>query len=132
MPTTKSQCVLVYVLNVLLLFNLTVIVLLLTDQPDTLPRNQAEVVSPQFKEQAGKALGVEGTPIERVTPSAQPEPAEVVQAIAEPTPAVRVSSQPLVLVNPASKPVPATQEQATQPAAPADEPPIQFFGVGLD
>lgn len=131
MPTTKSQCVLVYALNVLLLFNSTVIVLLLTDQPDTLPRDQAEVASPQFKEQAGKALGV-GTPIERATPSAQPEPAAVVQAIAEPTPAVRVSSQPLVLVNPAIKPVTATQEQATQPAAPADEPPIQFFGVGLD
>ncbi|MEM9346035.1 MAG: hypothetical protein AAGB26_05410 [Planctomycetota bacterium] len=132
MPTTKLQCVLVYALNMLLLFNLTVIVVLLTDQPDTPPREQAVVTSPQLKERADEAMEVEERPIEIVTTAAQPEPAVVVEAVAEPAPAARVSPQPLVLANPAVKPVAATQEQAPQPAVQADDPPIQFFGVGLD
>ena len=144
MPTSKPQCALVYALNALLLFNMTVIVVMLTgsgpeqqsyaEQPvqpanslveperRVVPYAPADDVRVGFDD-APVIAEADRTPIEAI------EPVEDVPARLPVVQIQKVSTEAAVApISPqASKPQP-TQ---TEPIEKADSP-IEFFGVGLE
>lgn len=145
LPTTKPQCALVYALNALLLFNLTVIVVMLSDTG----------LQPQpFAERSGDTGVIAGEPerrtmsLDRVShePSVTEDPLQVAEVMSEPV--VLVSDQAAVYEDPEAvvdKPAadrtvaPVKQQVAEHPPVkqpqvkqqPSD-PPTTFFGVGLE
>lgn len=125
LPTSTAQSVLVYALNVLLLFNLTVIVVLLS----------GETVEPAKRAQT--PAGVVGTDAVEVDQSEEPVE-QAAAPVVHASPAKQVSSvdvpvEPIVLVDPAIETVAAPEPaQQTQAAPKQDDPPVTFFGVGLE
>lgn len=119
LPTKPGQSVLVYALNALLLANLTVIVLIMSgqllgeDEQDVAPANQAQ------------APHVESAPVVQV----EPQPAQVGTRDA-------LVTEPVVSTaagQPAPSPVEPVQHDATREATPVvSEPPLTFFGIGLE
>ena len=122
---------LVYALNLLLLVNVTVIVVLLTgmDQPT---RQRADAPQPRVTQPGGSSEPAEPS---RAVP---PRPVVVETSIVTDTPAFvtpsksstppsRVSSEPFVLADSA-----AAQDQAGTASSPEADPPVTFFGIGLD
>ena len=135
MPTTKTQSMLVYALNVLLLFNLTVIAVLLSeaDAAPNQPTPQLSASDPREPRQADSEPGTSDTPRQPVVreeieaPLTEAIAAEVVQAGLTQD----VAPQPFALVAPAVLDDDIIVEVNPQPAA-QDDPPVTFFGVGLD
>ena len=119
-----------YALNVLLLCNLTVIVVMLTDTPE--PTRERASAPPR---QVDDALDRHAEWLPQ--PGSQPEPAiapVAVRPAAEPVPLTQVSAQPMVLASPSTKQAqPARDKPAQpQPEPTQDDPPVTFFGIGLD
>lgn len=126
LPTSTVQSVLVYALNVLLLFNLTVIVVLLSGE-STEPAKRAQSPAAVIGADADQVESM-SPPAEMVSLPVRDESAEIVSP--EQVPAESVES--VVLVDPA---IESTVPEPIQPspAAPVqDDPPVTFFGVGLD
>jgi hypothetical protein len=126
LPTTTKQSVLVYALNVLLLFNLTVIVVMLAGTPETpserakaLPRPASDAVN-----RPAVLLPQPGSPEETVAAS----PATELIPQLEPQP--QLSAEPFVLASPPAEQ--NTTSASPQPQPTQDDPPVTFFGVGLD
>ena len=124
---------LVYALNVLLLFNLTVIVVLLAGMDE--PAHQRADAPQRLVSEPSRS-------IELAEPPAVLPPLPVVtktSVVTEPptrlmpsilsTPPTRVSSEPFVLVD-----APAQQDTTPTTSSPetTDDPPVTFFGIGLD
>lgn len=135
-PTTPGQCTLVYVLNAVLLCNLTVIVVMLTGglppMGQSPPRAQVPWVSDE------RVLS------ERFPPDEADEPVETIEAdeIERPAPH-RPSPQAKPIREPTPKqvvginaPTPVDAPERTAPVEQAspdeDDPPVTFFGVGLE
>ncbi|MBX2851741.1 MAG: hypothetical protein KTR15_08355 [Phycisphaeraceae bacterium] len=126
LPTTKKQSVLVYALNVLLLLNLTVIVVMLTGTAEP-AREQAS--APQ--REAGDDLD---RPTVLLPQSGSPDQPVVSSPAPEPVPLTQVSAEPFVLAGTPTEPeqTEPTQGKPVQPEPAQDDPPVTFFGVGLD
>ena len=134
MPNTKLQSVLIYALNALLLFNLTVIIVMLAG---TGPEKTALAEKPSVEPAAHDAPQHRHAPFaparedetlvetQAVSTPATAEPAEA-HATVEPV----AEAQPIVRIEQVSSEVPAVPI-APQPIE-QDDTPIQFFGVGLD
>lgn len=137
MPTTKKQSVLVYALNVLLLFNLTVIVVMLSgtgqdfgDKPEhaagepvdrvtVSPGPVESVASPRWSEAVGTV-----SPHRGIDVSAQASP---VFRDAQPNVQSQPSSDQSDSNASANADVKPTQTQPQQ-----DDAPITFFGIGIE
>ena len=123
MPTTTKQSVLVYALNVLLLFNLTVIVVMLTDSPEP-AHERANVL------QRPASDGQDQPAVLLSQPGPIDEPA-VASPSAEPLPLTQLSAEPFVLASPSAEDNEAAPSPTAQPETNTD-PPVTFFGVGLE
>jgi hypothetical protein len=137
MPTTKSQCALVYALNALLLFNLTVIVVMLSG---TTPKAQTYVERSAEKGSVAAVPERREMSLERVSheETISTDPVQFTEEVSEP--ALIVSDHPAVFDEPEA----ITEKSATdravaqvkpkvkkQPAEQNDAP-ATFFGVGLE
>lgn len=135
MPTTKKQCVLVYALNVLLLINLTVIVVMLSGKTSTVQQQQASAASHDAppRDAAGPVANASPGWIEETQPQIDET---VVNEAAAPAVVQAVSFEPAFLPAPADEvalePRLAPAPELTHEPETQDDPPVTFFGVGLD
>ena len=133
MPTTKAQSVLVYALNLMLLFNLSVIVVMLSysgPSPSNAQATTSEIGSAELDEPQRRVTTF--APASEPVAPADTEPFEP-EVSAEPEPITRVTAQPMVLEDmpadePENRPIAAVEPKADK----QQEEPVRFFGVGLD
>ena len=124
LPTSTAQSVLVYALNVLLLLNLTVIVVLLSGEPAE-PAKRAQTPA--------AVVGADAVEVDRSEPIQQAAAPAVHASPAKQVPSVDVPVEPIVLVDPAVETADAPEpEQSPYVAPKQDDPPVTFFGVGLE
>lgn len=136
LPTTKKQSALVYALNVLLLFNVTVIIVMLagtgsaTDPAPKLSANDSADRTQVKLEPIASESSTHRQPPSN--PSAPTDAQPVADVWLSDTTPIVVEPESIVQADSADEPgdVPAAPKPTPKPQQ--DDPPVTFFGIGLE
>lgn len=135
LPTTRSQSILVYSLNVLLLFNVTVILVLLSGTAESVGKSDAFAADRPANQHRTEPNAYRHEGQTHAAPSASQvnaEPSAIPPRVASPSASIAENRTEPFVANHASPQLDPVAADPTDPPAPTEDAPVTFFGVAVD